>query len=140
MPRLCQVEYEYVYQVFDHLTELGSVGEDGAAGALLRDIPLYRLTSLKSSNELNTAENLVTAVNLCPELQSVALTAGPAFRESALWNLSRLSRLSELSLANGPSSYPLDFYTAVVPLLQTVGHQLNNLILTRFTCVDVLGT
>ena len=136
MPQLCQVEYEFFFQLFDHLTQL-----DGDEGALedLR-LPAYRLTSLKSTEELNEDENMTTAVQLCPHSQSVALTAGPAFRESALWNLTRLNRLRELSLANGASAYPLDFYTSVVPLLQTVGHQINSLILTRFTCVDVLGT
>lgn len=136
MPMLRQVEYEYFFQVFDHLNELGG---DVTALETLAGCQPYRLTSLKSTDELNENDNLVTAVHLCPELQSVALTAGPALRESALWNLTRLSRLCELSLANGPSAYSLDFYNSVVPLLQTLGHRLNNLILTRFTCVDVLG-
>lgn len=138
MPFLRQVEYEYLFKVFDHLAQLE--GDERALDRLLATTGChYRLTSLKSSEELNQTENLVTAVHLCPELQSVALTAGPALRESALWNLTRLARLSDLSLANGSTAYSLDFYTNVVPILQTIGHQLNNLILTRFTCVDVLG-
>ena len=136
IPNLRQIEYESFFQVFDHLTELA--GDEKALGTLPGRSP-YLLTGLKSTEELKEADQLVTAVHLCPHLQSVALTAAPSLRESALWNLTRLDRLCELSLANGPSGYPLDFYTGVVPLLQTVGHQLNNLILTRFTCVDVLG-
>ncbi|XP_057376371.1 uncharacterized protein LOC130697487 [Daphnia carinata] len=138
MPQLRQVEYEFIYQVFDHLTELG--GDERALEELIDEsngCPPYRLTSLKSSDPLSTSENLVTALHLCPDLQSVALTSSPSFQESALWNLSRLSRLCDLSLANGPSAYSMDFYTSIVPVLQAVGHQLNNLILTRFTCVDI---
>lgn len=140
MPQLRQVEYEFIYQVFDHLTELG--GDERALEELIDEsngCPPYRLISLKSSDPLSTSENLVTALHLCPELQSVALTSSPSFQESALWNLNRLSRLCDLSLANGPSAYSMDFYTSIVPVLQAVGHQLNNLILTRFTCVDIQG-
>lgn len=99
----------------------------------------YRLISLKSSDPLNKSENLVTALRLCPELQAVALTSGPSFQESSLWNLARLNQLSDLSLTNGPSAYPLDFYNSVVPVLEAIGHQLNNLILNRFACVDIHG-
>lgn len=137
MPQLRQVEYEFIYQVFDHLIELG--GDETALESLIDECPSYRLISLKSSDPLSTSENLVTALRLCPELQSVALTSSPSFQESSLWNLSRLNRLCELSLANGPSAYSMDFYTSIVPVLQTIGHQLNNLILTRFTCVDIQG-
>lgn len=79
-----------------------------------------------------------TATCLCPSIESLALTAGSAFKGEALWQLTRLHHLTELSLTNGPG-LALDFYLNVVPVLQTLGHKLNNLILTRFACVDVLG-
>ena len=80
----------------------------------------------------------ITAINLCPELESIALTAGTAFHGESLWQLTRLCHLSELSLTNGPG-LAMDFYINVVPVLQAIGSQLDNLILTRFACVDILG-
>jgi hypothetical protein len=124
--------------VFDHLTELG--GDEAALELLMEEEPNslpYRLISLKSSDPLNKSENLITALHLCPELQTVALTSGPSFQESSLRNLARLNRLCDLSLTNGPSTYPMDFYNGVVPVLEAIGHQLHNLILTRFTCIDI---
>jgi hypothetical protein len=140
LPQLRQLEYEFIFQVFDHLTELG--GDEAALELLMEEEPStlpYRLISLKSSDPLNNSENLVTALRLCPELQAVALTSGPSFHGSSLWNLTRLNQLCDLSLTNGPSAYPLDFYNSVVPVLEAIGHQLNNLILNRFACVDVHG-
>lgn len=99
----------------------------------------FPLASIKSSKELSNADGFTSAVALCPQLESVSVTASGAFREAALWSLTRLANLGELTLANGPDSFALEFYADVVPLLQTVGHQLSNLILTRFTCVDVSG-
>jgi hypothetical protein len=134
------LEYEFIFQVFDHLTELG--GDEAALELLIEEeeanclVP-YRLMSLKSSDPLNKSENLITALHLCPELQTVALTSGPTFQESSLWNLARLNRLCDLSLTNGPSAYAMDFYNSVVPVLEAIGHQLHNLILTRFTCIDI---
>ena len=126
--------------MFDHLTELG--GDEAALEFLLAEeevnclVP-YRLMSLKSSDPLNKSENLITAIHLCPELHTVALTSGPTFQESSLWNLARLNRLCDLSLTNGPSAYAMDFYNSVVPVLEAIGHQIHNLILTRFTCIDI---
>ncbi|XP_046442838.1 uncharacterized protein LOC124193184 [Daphnia pulex] len=139
LPQLRQLEYEFIFQVFDHLTELGS--DEAALELLMEEEPStlqpYRLISLKSSDPLNNSENLVTAIRLCPELQAIALTSGASFQESSLWNLTRLNQLCDLSLTNGPSAYPLDFYNSVVPVLEAIGHQLNNLILNRFAIVDV---
>lgn len=144
LPQLRQLEYEFIFQVFDHLTELG--GDEAALELLMEEeedepstLQPYRLISLKSSDPLNNSENLVTAIRLCPELQAIALTSGASFQESSLWNLTRLNQLCDLSLTNGPSAYPLDFYNSVVPVLEAIGHQLNNLILNRFAIVDVHG-
>lgn len=98
----------------------------------------YRMTALKSCEELNKSESFLTAIQLCPDLESIALAIGSTFRGETLWQTTRLHNLSELSLTNGPA-LTLDFYLNVVPVLQTIGHQLDNLILTRFSCVDVLG-
>ena len=125
-------------QVFDHLSELDS-GREGDTDNLLDAVAHYQLTEIKSSVEINSNYNLQTAACLCPRLQSIALTVGLRFQvNDTFWkSVTRLDCLTELSLANGPSALNLDFYLHVVPVLQTIGHRISNLILTRFAAVDI---
>lgn len=118
------------------MNQLGS--DDVEALEALPGMSKYNLSKLKSTKELNSSEMFTTAIHLCPSLESLALTAGNAFQGEKLWQLTRLSQLSELSLTNGPG-LALDFYANVLPVLQAIGHQLENLILNQFACVDVLG-
>ena len=129
-------------QVFDHLSELDSDRETTRdTDSLLDAVAHYQLTEIKSSVEVNSNYNLQTAACLCPRLQSVALTIGPRFQvnESFWKSVTRLDCLTELSLTNGPSALNLDFYLHVVPVLQTIGNQINNLILARFAAVDIIS-
>ena len=96
----------------------------------------YGLMSLDSP--VDSGANLTMATLMCPDLRSVSLVAGSQLANASIWSLSRLSHLSHLSIANGPG-LELDFYAAIVPLLHSCGHRLRNLILTRFTSVDVFG-
>ena len=56
----------------------------------------------------------------------------------ALFSLTQLTHLNELSLTNGPA-LSLDFFASVVPILQSLGQRLGSLTLTRFDCVDLFG-
>ena len=108
---------------------------------LLDSIAKYQLAEIKSSVELNSNSNLQTAACLCPQLQSIAITLGPRFQiNETFWrSVTRLDCLTDLCLTNGPGSLALDFYLHIVPVLQTIGHRLQNLILTRFSAVDIIG-
>ena len=71
-------------------------------------------------------------------MHSVSLVMGAIVDVDALFSLTQLAHLNELSLTNGPA-LSLDFFTSVVPILQCVGQRLDSLTLVRFDCVDLFG-
>ncbi|KAG8227678.1 hypothetical protein J437_LFUL006989 [Ladona fulva] len=100
------------------------------------------LTTFTSTAESASEQLTEVIANVCPQIESLSID-GTSLSSEDLYPFMEFQHLTSLSLTNYKSSRcykgSLDFEDGVLPLLTAVGPQLKNLILSKFTSVDISG-
>ncbi|XP_046984838.1 EIN3-binding F-box protein 1-like isoform X1 [Schistocerca americana] len=96
-----------------------------------------RLSTLLSATERAQEHQLDSATRLCPDTKTVALS-NAWLPSEALYKFMLFENLCALSLTNC-DGLTLDFEAGVLPLLCVIGGNLQNLILSNFTFIDILA-
>lgn len=149
LPQLREFDFDRMFEVIDILhgwsddkgeRVLAALGVSSSRRPLAPRESIV-LTTVTSSGETPGASAATIVANFCPFITSLTVTGTPLDSE-ALYSFMVLHHLTSLSLTNNRSSCvdsrpSMDFEEGVLPLITVIGHQLKNLILSKFTSVDI---
>lgn len=143
LPCLAEFDFENIFEAVDWVGQWDRVLEARLltpSGVRLSEKvvappDVLQLRTLASTAEFVSMDSLDAAVRLCPFASSVSISESWLPSE-ALYKLMVLENLTALSLTNG-EGLTLDFQEGVLPLLSACGERMQNLILVKFTDVDI---
>ncbi|CAG7825672.1 unnamed protein product [Allacma fusca] len=125
-PEIRDFDFDKIFQVFEHL--------DPESEAML-ELPKLKLRSLYSVSPCIRGDSVDAASKICPNIELLSVMNAWIGNEM-LYKFMQFENVRSVTIVNN-DGMTLDYDEGVLPFLQVCGPQLENLILNKFTTVNL---
>lgn len=129
VPSLTDFDFDKIFQVFEHLDPKSVINSETHA--------LLKIRSLYSTTPRVRGDSIDAAAALCPNIEILSVM-NAWMDNDTFYKFMQFERLKSLTIVNS-EGMTIDFDEGVLPILQVIGMNLENLILNKFESVDIVS-